>query len=893
MKLRFLLLLAVSASMYGQAVRYDGYVTQPSTNVPQGAAAALMTMPNAIVTICAFPAVGDPCTNTVPIYEDQLTTTQMTQPIHADALGRYGFWITPNQYSYSVQTQSGRNVGTFPLSLTSPAGPAIPFLGIWDPTVVYLKGQAVTFDGNLYISLLDSNLNNQPDTSPTYWALENGGSVVVAGQLDVQGSDTSGTSLHTTGMKYTADTQNRTFNSIKPNNSGGNNYQSNNFNCNLTQNLDVGPNSFFTAGCNYTYQTNLIPTLDPGPSDFQPFATLAQMMGGTHIDYGAGLTAGLSVQVYKFGINDTQGMNLDISHVGGSTGGGNEGFEQIRGTMAESDDTFVGGISSVTSQTQIKADIPIHAAGQQGDGRMLHNTSEANVATNVYVSSLDTGPFSGGLVVAFGGGTIPSPYISTAICGQTDDAIPTPLLSTGGYTSMTFHVVCAGPNGGVTMRGVPVVGGLITFNSFQHEQTRITAVTSLGSNAYAITAPLRFVHYGGGLIFQGKGTLAFSLYANDVTTGGSSPVLHYPKECVGVIDATHAACGDWQSGGFSFNGLGAVATGSATVSSATNTAGVVSFTLNNVENNATYTSEGATLYLSSTVNPDFEGPCTGLHYDFATYTVTCNQASSTGETNAGTLTIHLGDTPTGYTKGDLWQAVQVIDVRNPTTKALDQTLIIEDNDIPFANGNVVMEDHGWTTGQNSIHLIYDAKNPNVFDGSYVNRVTILQGETAVGTSDSNIRGNAVERVGINVDPNRIMGLTPTGSSYPIFGYVLQGLVHEGLTLTSAPYPSGSVAMHVGCPVLDLGCATPNYSYYIVGGSVYDDFTIGGWLFHPNVGLMQLSNMNLGLRPEIANSTLYTDANGVVSGVAGVSISGSSCTITAISHGAITAATCAP
>jgi hypothetical protein len=130
MKLRWLVLAALTATMHGQAARYDNSVTQPAGNVPPGAAAPVYTVPNAIITVCGYPAVGEPCTNTVPIFQDQALTIPQDQPFSADAIGRFGFWITAGQYSYSIQTQSGKNVGTFALTLTAgPQGPGGPGCG--------------------------------------------------------------------------------------------------------------------------------------------------------------------------------------------------------------------------------------------------------------------------------------------------------------------------------------------------------------------------------------------------------------------------------------------------------------------------------------------------------------------------------------------------------------------------------------------------------------------------------------------------------------------------------------------------------------------------------------------------------------------------------------------
>ena len=106
----------------GQAARYDGNVTTYATNVPTGAQANVLTVPNAIVTVCAYPAVGTPCTNTVNIYSDQGLTHSINNPLQTDSVGRFGFWILGGLYSYSVQKSDGTNVGNFPFSGVAPSG---------------------------------------------------------------------------------------------------------------------------------------------------------------------------------------------------------------------------------------------------------------------------------------------------------------------------------------------------------------------------------------------------------------------------------------------------------------------------------------------------------------------------------------------------------------------------------------------------------------------------------------------------------------------------------------------------------------------------------------------------------------------------------------------------
>ena len=105
---RFITLCALlTGTAFGQGVRYDSSVTTISSSSAAGAQTPVMTVPKAIVTVCGFPANGSPCTNTVPIYLDQAETTQIPNPLTADPVGRFGFWIPPGTYTYSVQNQYG------------------------------------------------------------------------------------------------------------------------------------------------------------------------------------------------------------------------------------------------------------------------------------------------------------------------------------------------------------------------------------------------------------------------------------------------------------------------------------------------------------------------------------------------------------------------------------------------------------------------------------------------------------------------------------------------------------------------------------------------------------------------------------------------------------------
>jgi hypothetical protein len=49
------------------------------------------------------------------------------------------------------------------------SGLGFNYAGTWDSVISYKINDVVTYNGSSYVSLLDLNLNKQPDTSPSYW----------------------------------------------------------------------------------------------------------------------------------------------------------------------------------------------------------------------------------------------------------------------------------------------------------------------------------------------------------------------------------------------------------------------------------------------------------------------------------------------------------------------------------------------------------------------------------------------------------------------------------------------------------------------------------------------------------------------------------------------------
>jgi Collagen triple helix repeat (20 copies) len=52
-----------------------------------------------------------------------------------------------------------------------PQGPPVSFQGAWSSATAYSSGDAVFYNGSSFISLTNSNINNQPSTNPARWSL--------------------------------------------------------------------------------------------------------------------------------------------------------------------------------------------------------------------------------------------------------------------------------------------------------------------------------------------------------------------------------------------------------------------------------------------------------------------------------------------------------------------------------------------------------------------------------------------------------------------------------------------------------------------------------------------------------------------------------------------------
>lgn len=122
MKRLLIVLLCLPIAALGQGIRFDSSVMTAAANVPYGAQAPVYTIPFTSVFVCAYPASGNPCTNTVTVYSDQALTQPLDQPLQTDNQGRFGFWAAAGQYTYSAVSPTGKFMGTFIATLSPVTG---------------------------------------------------------------------------------------------------------------------------------------------------------------------------------------------------------------------------------------------------------------------------------------------------------------------------------------------------------------------------------------------------------------------------------------------------------------------------------------------------------------------------------------------------------------------------------------------------------------------------------------------------------------------------------------------------------------------------------------------------------------------------------------------------
>jgi hypothetical protein len=119
-KIASALVCAAGLTAFSQGVRYDHKVSTVATNVPFGANAPVLAIPNATITICA----DGNCAAKASIFSNQGLTVTTGNPMKSDGQGNFGFWAAAGTYFYMVQTPSGNTLGIFPITLGGSSGGA-------------------------------------------------------------------------------------------------------------------------------------------------------------------------------------------------------------------------------------------------------------------------------------------------------------------------------------------------------------------------------------------------------------------------------------------------------------------------------------------------------------------------------------------------------------------------------------------------------------------------------------------------------------------------------------------------------------------------------------------------------------------------------------------------
>ena len=92
-------------------------------------------------------------------------------------------YATPGSCLYDYALQDTKDISTIAPTLSTgpinyggipgtpgPPGPPLDFVGPWNSTFTYSLGQTVSYNGVVYVSLLQPNLNNNPASNPSDWS---------------------------------------------------------------------------------------------------------------------------------------------------------------------------------------------------------------------------------------------------------------------------------------------------------------------------------------------------------------------------------------------------------------------------------------------------------------------------------------------------------------------------------------------------------------------------------------------------------------------------------------------------------------------------------------------------------------------------------------------------
>lgn len=542
------LVCVVGLSAFAQTgVRYDGRITTVASNIPFGANAPVMAIPNASVTICADGA----CTAQASIFSNQGLTVQTANPIQTDGQGRFGFWAAAGSYFYKVALPSGTVQGIYPFTLGGSAG------GATLPTNAPVFGLTATTSRATVFSDLVPLWNGGTCSG----FLKSDGTCAAAGGVPAGAAQDVQTKLN--GTSFNADTGLFTYNSAThllsaPNLLSTGNQTLDGVFFQQTGNLPVAHQvgTFSSAGLDgFGGGSNTSILVNPGSWGVGKNVGNATGFGTAQ---GWRTLKGLDIEMFGGSSGILQGIHLECMHFGsGDTGciyaGNSQGFTPSMWTAASDEGTVGiningsqlvcianGTITSTTGTGDKNPVFNITAANCNGGGQLLNDgiiidtsVTLLHTALTGTVSSLwESNAFQIGSLAVTAGTAV----LSTGIGVVTTADIPASTVP-GTYQTQNFS--------STIHDGLPLAVGPVVFaNASSPEQCNILTVS--GSPTQTGTISCAKFHPVGSYIFQG-GTQGFGDFDDDITQMG----LHSAVYVLGATDTSHLIIAQRQAGAFS------------------------------------------------------------------------------------------------------------------------------------------------------------------------------------------------------------------------------------------------------------------------------------------------------------------------------------------------------
>jgi hypothetical protein len=574
-----------------------------------------------------------------------------------------------------------------------------------------------------------------------------------------------------------------------------------------------------------------------GFSSSEPCYNISTAAMATHVfNMSSGTTFVDNSELDHWGTSDSETFNVSVSTLGGqSDGGGPEGSKIMQGYVTEPSNSYEGTIISSSRASDGSTTLSLSCTEDCGVSPYaigvdpLYSGSPATLGQGQYVLDEQTPTASGQIIsLANGSGETPGTLTVNITSGTSNLAVstcygtlasavaPVPNPTGSGTASVTFTLNLEGS-------GDCVVGQIMSFAGFMHDQGLVTAVGTASGGQQQITVAIRKSHEAGSYAFENAKSDA-GLFADVIADNVSG--VQFPFDILGVQSISGSTAVLWYR--WFYGGLqpgndnlpnGNLNLLAITTTSLSNSGGIVTIKSNALTTSASWLNS-TNIYISNASNPAFDGVCTGTQLSLPQGTLTCTQSASTGDTGTTatvTLTDAAGNNPYGNSDVNFYQGAMVVDAEdlgNPIVMngqnlyPVDgKQFVVEANAMPLSVGDGIVEGHNPAMESHLIVVNNTTLNPMAYtsQGISLNFTGISQsGGASYGGSDAAFAASN----------------TTNPSYYSYFGgtqkapnvFFIQGQWDNFLLSRSTPDPFQSILNVVGCPATSLGCADPNYWY---------------------------------------------------------------------------------